>query len=505
VSSPGKPRGRVLVLAALSAAAFAYAAIRAVRVPIIHDEAITYFLFVSGRWAGALDPRLPFAENNHYLNSILSAASWKALGGGELALRLPNLLAYSLYLAATASLALRQRTAALSVAAFLLLNASAFSVEFFSLSRGYGLGLAFLASGVAFLVGALERPGHGTIPASLGVLCLGLAACAHLAFLPPLAACVIAGLTREARRVFPGPRPPDPGRPPDASLMIPLGVSVPFLLVLVPYSMELSRRGRFFMGGVRGLWSDTAVSLLAVLRNLPPDVAPRVPLLEAALAAVLVLLAAAVLVRPGRLSPLSLVPTTLLAVTAAGIELAGRLLGARYPVERAALPVQFLFLGATTGIAGDWIERRRTGWKAASAALLVSASLAVVAFATAAGTTHTLLWRYDADNPKMLEDLDRARRERGIDRPVRLGISWLMEPSINYYRVRRKLDWLLPVNRSGLAARDPDFFYFTPKDEPIARSLDLVPLADYPVSGNRLAARGQARAGTSALTGVSQP
>jgi hypothetical protein len=252
------------------------------------------------------------------------------------------------------------------------------------------------------------------------------------------------------------------------------------------------------MGGVRGLWADTVVSLLAVLRNLPPDVAPRVPLLEAALAAVLLLLAAAVLSRPGRLSPLSLAPATLLAVTAAGIALAGRLLGARYPVERAALPVQFLFLAAATGVAGDWIATRRTRWKAASAAL-------VAAFAAGAGTTHTLLWRFDADNPRMLEDLDRARRERGLDRPVRLGISWLMEPSINYYRARRKLDWLLPVNRSGLAARDPDFVYYTPKDEPIARSLDLVPLADYPVSGNRLAARGQARAGTSALTGVSQP
>ncbi|HEX5854182.1 MAG TPA: hypothetical protein VFZ57_01065, partial [Thermoanaerobaculia bacterium] len=60
-----KPRGRVLVLCALSAAAFMYAAVRAVRIPIVHDEALTFFQFVAGPWAGSLDPRIPFPENNN--------------------------------------------------------------------------------------------------------------------------------------------------------------------------------------------------------------------------------------------------------------------------------------------------------------------------------------------------------------------------------------------------------------------------------------------------------
>jgi hypothetical protein len=121
--------------------------------------------------------------------------------------------------------------------------------------------------------------------------------------------------------------------------------------------------------------------------------------------------------------------------------------------------------------------------------VLLSAGLAAATFAAAAGTTHTLIWRYDADNPRMLDDLDRARRERGFARPVRLGITWLMEPSINYYRVHRRLDWLLPVTRSGLADRNPDFCFWTPKDYDAARALDLADLAAYPTSGNRLAAR----------------
>jgi hypothetical protein len=487
VSGFAKPRVRVLVLAGLSAAVFAYATVRAIRIPIVHDEALSYFLFIAGRYPGNLHPGIE--ANNHFLNSVLSAASRRLFGEGELPLRLPNLLSLPLFLASTARLALRQRTAALTVAAFLLLNASAFALEFFSLSRGYGLGLAFLASGVALLVGAFERGKSGTARAGLAFLCLGLASLANLAFLLPLAAAVAAGAALEAWRRFARRGQGAPALCERPSLLIPLILSLPFLIVLVPYAAGLSRRGGFLMGGRRGLWSDTAISLLAVLRNLPPEEAARAPLLEAVLAAVLLLLAAAVLVRPGRLSPLSLVPASLLALTAAGIEVAGRLLGARYPVERAALPLQFLFLAAVTGVAGDWIAERRSGWKQTSAAVFLSATLAVAAFAVAAGTTHTLLWRYDADTPRMLDDLDRARRERGFARPVRLGITWLMEPSINYYRVCGRLDWLLPVTRRGLADRNPDFCYWTPKDDDTARAVGVGVPTTYPTSGNRLAAR----------------
>jgi hypothetical protein len=504
MSARRRPGGRLIVLAVLSAAAFAYAAVRAVRIPIVHDEALTFFFFVSGPWAGTLDPKVPLPENNHFLNSVLSAVSWKVFGGGDLALRIPNLLSYLLFLAATASLALRQSTASLTVAAFLLLNAQAFAVEFFSLSRGYGLGLAFLAAGIALLVTALERPARPVIPASLGVLSLGLAALAHLSFLLPLASCVTAGLAREAWRLFRRTR--RPGREdPEPSLLVPLGVALPFLLVLVPYAVQLSRARRFFMGGVRGLWSDTVLSLLAVLRERLPADAPRAPLLEVAVAAALLFVAAALLLRPRLLAPVALVPAVLLGLSAAGYEFACRIFGARYPIERAALPLQFLFLAAAAGAGGEWIARRRAGWRIVRAAVFVAAAGASAAFLSAAGTTHTLLWRYDADGPRALADLDRARRERAIDRPVRLGITWLLEPSINYYRVRKKLGWLLPVDRSGLAGGKADFFYFTPQDEPVARSLGAAPLEVYPASGNCLAARGQARAGTSAPTGVNHP
>ncbi|MGZ6971482.1 MAG: hypothetical protein ACXVID_07460, partial [Thermoanaerobaculia bacterium] len=272
-------------------------------------------------------------------------------------------------------------------------------------------------------------------------------------------------------------------------LLILLGISAPFLLVLVPYSIELSRLKRFSMGGARGLWSDTVLSLLAVLRDRLPEEAPRARLLEVMVAIAILFLVAAVLLRPRLLAPVVLVPTVLLALSVAGTELANLIFAAGFPQERFALPLQFLFLASVAGAGGEWIATRRSGWRLVRAGMFVAAISLSAAFLRAANTMHTLIWRYDADTPRMLDDLDRERLERGLIRPTRLGITWVLEPSINYYRAQRRLGWLLPVTRFGLGDRDPDFCSWTPKDDDAARAFGIGAQRTYSESGNRLAAR----------------
>ena len=41
---------------------------------------------------------------------------------------------------------------------------------------------------------------------------------------------------------------------------------------------------------------------------------------------------------------------------------------------------------------------------------------------------------------------------------IKLGISWLFEPTINFYRKTWHLDWLLPVDRNGPELSD-DYYY----------------------------------------------
>ena len=46
---------------------------------------------------------------------------------------------------------------------------------------------------------------------------------------------------------------------------------------------------------------------------------------------------------------------------------------------------------------------------------------------------------------------------------IKLGVNWLFEPTVNFYRQTMGIDWLLPVDRSGIKKNDDYYYIF--KDE----------------------------------------
>lgn len=48
-------------------------------------------------------------------------------------------------------------------------------------------------------------------------------------------------------------------------------------------------------------------------------------------------------------------------------------------------------------------------------------------------------------------------------RKIKMGINWLFEPTINFYRQTLKIDWLLPVDRNGPTESD-DYDYIFKAD-----------------------------------------
>src|SRR5437870_8199974 len=79
----------LLVLA--SVGLFATSVYRAATFPFVHDESLSYATFT---WA----PMFGLTANNHLLNTQLMRWCANVFGPSELALRLPNLLAHSVYL-----------------------------------------------------------------------------------------------------------------------------------------------------------------------------------------------------------------------------------------------------------------------------------------------------------------------------------------------------------------------------------------------------------------------
>src|SRR5262249_21108054 len=132
----------------------------------------------------------------------------KLFGNTELSLRLPTLFGYLLYLGGGVWLLMRLQNVWLSIAGFLLLNLNPFLLDFFFLSRGYGLALGFLMLSLALFTNAYL---HKTKPDFILYLfgsaaAGGLAVLANFAFLdfyaPLLAACVWLLVTDESLRRF---------------------------------------------------------------------------------------------------------------------------------------------------------------------------------------------------------------------------------------------------------------------------------------------------------------
>ncbi|MBP6978643.1 MAG: hypothetical protein PHD61_10225 [Bacteroidales bacterium] len=126
-----------------------YIWLRAARVPLIYDEIATFFHYIH------TDSFLPFRShldaNNHLLNSALSWISYKILGSSPLALRLPNILSFPLFLFFVWKFARQIHLPMLRWIFILALLLTHNFLEFFALTRGYGLSMALMLGACWYL------------------------------------------------------------------------------------------------------------------------------------------------------------------------------------------------------------------------------------------------------------------------------------------------------------------------------------------------------------------
>ena len=186
----------------VTALAGAYLVTRAFLVPMTYDEAATYLRYIdAGPWA-----LFDFSvATNHFLNSVLTRLSSQLLGDAPWALRLPNVLAGFGYLIFAGALVRRADRGAVGLAGFVLVVANPYLLDYFALSRGYGLAIALLTGSVYFVLRWLELPPDAPGARRLLAWALGLAATAVVAtytVLPAFLAVVLLVTAREAWTSF---------------------------------------------------------------------------------------------------------------------------------------------------------------------------------------------------------------------------------------------------------------------------------------------------------------
>lgn len=129
---------------------FTYVLLRALWVPAYHDEINTFFTYVQ---TGEFQPFYSLIDqNNHILNTTFSHLFFLLFGESLLILRLANVLSFILYMFFVWKIAKTFQSKLLSYAWFITMGMSLYLISFFSLSRGYGMSIAFFTASVYYLI-----------------------------------------------------------------------------------------------------------------------------------------------------------------------------------------------------------------------------------------------------------------------------------------------------------------------------------------------------------------
>lgn len=137
------------VLVLLFSAFFVLVVYRAINLSFTHDEAISYKIILGQEIFSQ-------TANHHYLNTFLMHKCFYLFGDSPFSLRLPNILAFTIYLVVWFKLISRTNNwvVALFAASIVLLNPIV--TDYFSLARGYGLSMGFIMASVYFLIKKTE-------------------------------------------------------------------------------------------------------------------------------------------------------------------------------------------------------------------------------------------------------------------------------------------------------------------------------------------------------------
>ena len=138
----------------------AFVIARAILVPLTYDEAAGYLRYTS---QGILAVFNFEVATNHFLNTILTKLVSTVAGNSEIALRVPGLLGYGLYLYFSILILRDVRHRVIAVAGFALLHLNPYLLDYFALSRGYSLSLGLLMGALFFLLRFIARRQEGSV------------------------------------------------------------------------------------------------------------------------------------------------------------------------------------------------------------------------------------------------------------------------------------------------------------------------------------------------------
>ena len=408
--------------------AFSYVILRAYFIGFTHDESLTFTILNGERdWV--------LTANNHWLNTTLSYVSFKILGSSEFALRLPNVLAFLVYGYFCYKLVVENSKhlfASLISIAFFILNPVI--LEFFSLSRGYGLAIAFCCGCFYYFSVSLHLERESNASIIKGIICSILTIYANYAFVIPVIAVHFAYIIMRwrSKRL----------KCNNKFFVVALTAEVLLLLPALNNIVTLQDKLQLYFGGVKGFIYDTYYTVFNLSFKYEFVSHQKTIFILFTCAAIFL----GVMLRSKDGMPNLYFVILILTISCLLTVLLHYAIGIKFPKGRAALYwinilglFIYYFLVAIS-------EKNFAASLIFHLFFLGYSVLLLIGLSGEINLRYSNHWKGDADIRSMLNIL---KSETGsAQKPCNLMVSSYFEPAINYYRISKNLEWLEPVSRN---------------------------------------------------------
>lgn len=449
-----------------------------------HDESYSYLHYPHAKFMDIVSFSDSYS-NNHPMNTLLMKYSEKLFGNSELALRLPNLvmlLVYMLY----SFLIFKRSDRLLATSMFILLCTNVLLTDLFGMARGYGMACGFmLLSLYHFMRSFDEKRTLNIILFHTGAV---LAVLSHFILLTFYSSMLIVYFLMIVINLrF------DKGKKEEIFKIIKSNI-IPFIAavaILYEPVRRIVKFNSFDNGGKNGFFSDSVKDL--VLNTFHNIRIPQFALLSFQIVfCIIVLCYFLIIIRNiinkndefiNKFKGLT-ISCLLLVFISFVIIMLHVIFNSDYPIARFSIFLFPLFI-VHLGFLFDYFIKigLKKPINSIAAALAITS---VISFSTKVNTHTCGEWNYDSETKNMVYRLSKYHDDNDrMNKNTSLGINWIFEPSINYYRQTLKLDWLLPVDRSGIS-KNNDYFYILENDIPQLKNDDYSIIEKFDRAGTYL-------------------
>lgn len=453
---------------------FVYSILRAATLSFTHDESLSWLWYVNIPFRELLTNSIP-SGNNHLLNTLGMRAASALFGDSELSLRLPALTGHLLWLVFTFLLLKNLTNPWVRLAGFMLLNVNPYLLDFFSLARGYSLSMGILAASLFWYFRWLKTLKYRElVPA---VLALMLGTLANITMVTLFIAVWITSNLCNYKGL--------------KALLIMNGIFATAALavtgILFFIIQPLVKYDKIDYGGNTGFWVDSVVSLLnKSMYEMPYGQQATTIAAWFLIVAFFLTLLIFLMQARGRLLDRAYplwVLSIMLILMATGTIMQFRLFGTLLLMSRTALIIWPLLVLIPIFLFDNLARHHHLSIPIIAISFILIAATGYHATQTL-NLTHCLEWRFDADNKEMLRLLEKEVKPTP-ESHIRLANTWLMEPSLNFYRVSLPLPWLDSLDRNG-PFTDAAFRYATRPDADALLKKNLPVIKHFIVSDNTL-------------------